>query len=315
MTQPFAIAVAPNGARRTKADHPRLPMTADEIARDAAEALEAGAAMIHLHVRDGAGAHSLDVALYREAVRAVRDAVGDDLVVQVTTEAVGRYLPDEQIAVIDALQPESVSIALREILPEGEDERAAAALFERMEKAGTLHQIIVYDGAELARLDALCARGVLPSAPLAVLAVLGRYTDVGATDAEFDAFIAAGIARHQWMLCAFGPRETEFMSRTALAGGHARVGFENNLWLPGGTLAPSNAAIVSATVRVAAGSQRGVAKAADLRRLWRAPPPVLAAFNSAARRQHEQPDIVHGSSGPTSTSPQGERANSKETQT
>ena len=104
MTRPFAIAVAPNGARRTKKDHPRLPMTADEIARDAAEALEAGAAMIHLHVRDGEGVHTLDVDLYREAVKAVHAAVGDELVVQVTTEAVGRYTPAEQIAVIDALE-------------------------------------------------------------------------------------------------------------------------------------------------------------------------------------------------------------------
>lgn len=275
MTHPFAIAVAPNGARRTRADHPRLPMSAGEIARDAAEALEAGAAMIHLHVRDAAGAHTLDVDLYRQAVKAVRAAVGDDLVVQVTTEAVGRYTPAQQIAVIDALQPESVSIALREILPEGEDERAAAELFERMETAGTLHQLIIYDAAELTRLEALSARGVLPGGPLAVLAVLGRYSEVGATDAEFDAFVDAGIARHQWMLCAFGPRETQFMERAAQAGGHARVGFENNLWLPDGTLAPSNAAVVGATASASRSAHRTLATAEELRGLWRMPPPAL----------------------------------------
>ncbi|MEO3999700.1 3-keto-5-aminohexanoate cleavage protein [Mesorhizobium sp. CAU 1732] len=298
MTQPFAIAVAPNGARRTKADHPRLPITAAEIARDAAEALEAGAAMIHLHVRDAGGAHTLDVDLYREAMAAVRDAVGDRLVVQVTTEAVGRYQPSEQIAVIDALRPESVSIALREILPEGEDERAPASLFERMEKAGMLHQIIIYEAAELDRLDALCTRGVLPGGPLAVLAVLGRYTEAGATEAEFEAFIAAGIARHQWMLCAFGPLETEFMERAATAGGHARVGFENNLWLPRGQLAPSNAAIVSATAGVIGDSQRGIASADDLRGLWREPSaPVPADKASASGTRPAKPDLSHGVSG------------------
>ena len=52
MSASFAIAVAPNGARRTKADHPRLPMTPAEIAREAAAAREAGAAMLHLHIRD-----------------------------------------------------------------------------------------------------------------------------------------------------------------------------------------------------------------------------------------------------------------------
>lgn len=266
---PFAIAVAPNGARRTKADHPRLPMSAAEIARDAAEALEAGAAMIHLHVRDREGRHTLDADLYREAVEAVRNAVGDDLVIQVTTEAVGRYEPHEQIAVIDALRPESVSIALREILPENGDERTVAALFERMERTRTLHQIIIYEAGELSRLKNLATRGVLPDGPLAVLAVLGRYFETGASDDEFDAFIAAGIENHRWMACAFGPRESEFMQRAAEAGGHARVGFENNLWLPDGTLAQSNAALVSAAATSA--GIRGLAKADDLRRLWREP--------------------------------------------
>jgi 3-keto-5-aminohexanoate cleavage enzyme len=271
MTNPFAIAVAPNGARRTKADHPRLPMTAAEIARDASEALEAGAAMIHLHVRDAVGAHTLDAGLYREAVRAVEAAVGDRLVIQITTEAVGRFTPQEQIAVVDALMPESVSIALREILPEGDDEREAAALFERMEKAGTLHQIIIYEAAELARLDALARRGILPEGPLAVLAVAGRYTEQGATPGELDAYVAANIARHQWMMCAFGPQETAFMARAAAAGGNARVGFENNLWLPDGTDAPSNASIVAATAAACAGSGRKLASADDLRKGWRLP--------------------------------------------
>jgi 3-keto-5-aminohexanoate cleavage enzyme len=266
---PFAIAVAPNGARRTKADHPRLPISAAEIARDAAEALEAGAAMIHLHVRDREGRHTLDADLYREAVEAVRNAVGDDLVIQVTTEAVGRHEPHEQIAVIDALRPESVSIALREILPENGDERTVAALFERMERTGTLHQIIIYEAGELSRLKNLATRGVLPDGPLAVLAVLGRYFETGASDDEFDAFMAAGIENHRWMACAFGPRESEFMQRAAEAGGHARVGFENNLWLPGGTLAQSNAALVSAAATSA--GIRGLAKADDLRRLWTEP--------------------------------------------
>lgn len=306
---PFAVAVAPNGARRTKADHPRLPMSAAEVARDAAGAREAGAAMIHLHVRDRDGRHTLDVDLYREAIAAVRAAIGDDMVVQVTTEAVGRYAPPQQIAVVDALQPESVSIALREILPEGGDETAAAALFERMERAGILHQIIVYDAAELDRLAALSARGVLPDGPLAVLAVLGRYSDTGATQRELDAFVDAGIARHQWMLCAFGPDEAGFMSQAARAGGHARVGFENNLWLPGGELAPDNASIVAATIRLAS-TRRGVANAAELRRLWRVP----SSMQTAGRAEQESPDGEHGASGRSSNRPQG-NVHNKETQT
>ena len=54
------LTVAPNRGRKTKADHPALPLTADELAWTAAECLERGASMIHLHVRDADGQHCLD---------------------------------------------------------------------------------------------------------------------------------------------------------------------------------------------------------------------------------------------------------------
>ena len=105
MSQPLVITVAPNGARRGKADHPALPVTPAEIAREAARCHEAGAAMIHLHVRDSEQRHSLDVGAYREAVAAVREAVGDRLVIQVTSEAVGIFSPEEQMAMIGPYLP------------------------------------------------------------------------------------------------------------------------------------------------------------------------------------------------------------------
>jgi len=58
------VAVAPNGGRRTKADHPALPLDSGELARAAVECLERGASMIHLHVRDAEGRHCLDPEAY-----------------------------------------------------------------------------------------------------------------------------------------------------------------------------------------------------------------------------------------------------------
>ncbi len=66
------VMVAPNGARRGKADHPALPVTAAELGADAAACFAAGAAAIHLHVRDAIAGHSLDRAIYRAAIAAVR---------------------------------------------------------------------------------------------------------------------------------------------------------------------------------------------------------------------------------------------------
>ena len=58
--QDVSITVAPNGGRRSKADHPALPLTVPELVRTAAECLAAGAAMLHLHIRDAQGGHLLD---------------------------------------------------------------------------------------------------------------------------------------------------------------------------------------------------------------------------------------------------------------
>ena len=124
---PLILANAPNGATRTKADHPALPMSAAELARTAAEIAEAGAALIYVHVRDGEGRHLLDADAYRAATQAIRAEVGDRLVVQITSEAAGRYVAPEQMAVVRAVRPEAVSLALREIVADAASEAAAAA--------------------------------------------------------------------------------------------------------------------------------------------------------------------------------------------
>lgn len=245
--QPVILAVAPNGARKTKADHPALPIAPAEIAATALACRAAGAAMIHLHVRDAEGRHSLDVAAYRAASEAVRDAVGRDLVIQVTSEAVGVYSPEAQMAMVRALRPEAVSLAIREIVPDTAGEAAAGEFLAWLRAEGVLPQYILYSDDDLRRFDDLVARGVVPAGRQAVLFVLGRYAkDQTSEPKDLLPFLAANARGHLWAVCAFGPRETACAVAAAALGGHARVGFENNLHLPDGTLAPDNAALVAA---------------------------------------------------------------------
>ena len=98
------IMVAPTGARRSKADHPALPVTLDETVATARACHTAGASAFHLHVRDDTGAHSLDVYRYRDALAALREAV-PTMRVQVTTEAAGRFSVAEQYACLTRLEP------------------------------------------------------------------------------------------------------------------------------------------------------------------------------------------------------------------
>ena len=263
---PFFLAVAPTGARKTLRDHAALPIDPAEIARCAAACAEAGAAMIHLHVRDREGRHSLDPEAYRAAIGALRREIGDRLVIQVTTEAAGLYRPAQQMAMVRELRPEAVSVSLGEIAPGPTEEASAAAFLAWLEGEGIMPQYIIYSAKDLERFDDLADRGVVPEARRLLLFVLGRYSRAQRSDPiDMLTFLDANRASHPWAVCAFGPREAACAVTAAGLGGHARVGFENNLHLPDGSLAPDNAALVAAAARGAAAIGRPLADAAAAR--------------------------------------------------
>ena len=269
---PLVLAVAPTGARRTRADHPELPITPPEIARTATACAEAGASMLHLHVRDGAGRHTLDVGIYRAAIAAVRREVGMRMVIQVTTEAAGRSGPAEQMALVQELRPEAASLALAELIPDAEAEAPAAEFLAWCRSSGIAVQYILYDAEDVRRFSALGRRGVISEERPFVLFVLGRYAAERASEPrDLLPFLAAHEgAKGPWALCAFGPRETACAVAAAALGGHARVGFENNLRLPDGALAPDNAALVAATAAGARVIGRPLADADTARELMAA---------------------------------------------
>jgi len=251
-------------------------MTARESAEEAALCRDAGAAMIHLHVRDGDGRHSLDADLYRDAIAAVRRAVGDDLIVQVTTEAVGVYSVAEQMAMVRDVRPEAISTAVRELIPDAASETEAAAFYEWAVRENIAVQFILYDGADLRRFDDLRRRGVIPGDVVSVLYVLGRYAkDQRSRPSDllefFDAARDVQAAWH-WSVCAFGALEGACALSAAAFGGHARVGMENNLYLNDGSLAPGNAALVRQVFDGAALLGRPVATADQARELATVPP-------------------------------------------
>jgi 3-keto-5-aminohexanoate cleavage enzyme len=254
VNRPFAVAVSPTGARKTRADHPNLPLTPDEIAREASRCLEAGACMIHLHVRRPNLSHSLEVDDYRAAIQAVQRAVGDHMVIQITTEAVGKYVPAQQINVVKSLKPEAVSMALREIIQGENGVSTSAAFFAWMYQEQIIPQFILYSADEVRDYFELCKRGVIPNGRHWVLFVLGRYTvERTSTAADLLPFIDLwmGESTLPWAVCAFGQNEAACVTAALTLGGHARVGFENNVFLPDGSMASDNHELVAVVSRTA----------------------------------------------------------------
>jgi 3-keto-5-aminohexanoate cleavage enzyme len=242
------LTVAPNGGRKTKVDCPLLPLSADELARTAAECLERGASMIHLHVRDAEGRHCLDPEVYRATIGRICQEVGDRLVLQITSESIGRYSPAEQRAAVLRTNPEAVSLALRELAPDGADEKDFGDFLGKLKQMRIWPQVILYTPAEADRLGAMLKQGLIPFDKLSVLYVLGRFALTRtALPRDVLPFLAPDMPRFEsWSVCAFGRREAGCVTAAALLGGHGRVGFENNLALPDGARAGSNAELVGA---------------------------------------------------------------------
>tara|TARA_R110000868_G_scaffold162903_3_gene394610 strand:- start:69466 stop:70296 length:831 start_codon:yes stop_codon:yes gene_type:complete len=242
---PFLIASAPNGARKTKADLPNIPITPAELAREAAKCQAAGAAMMHLHVRDEDQKHSIDVGRYREMLSEVRNAVGDDMVLQVTSEAVGMFSAQDQMAMIRGLVPEAVSIAVREIAPDNANMNELQKFFAFMREAKIAPQFILYAPEDVTRFNQLVSDGVIPGEKLPVLYVLGRYTAGQVSDPkDLLPYLDTSPFVSEWMLCAFGAFENACVLTGAGLGGHARIGFENNHLLVDRSCAVDNAALI-----------------------------------------------------------------------
>ena len=238
------LMVAPNGARKTKKDHPNLPITISEIVEDAYKCFNNGANAIHAHVRDKNGSHSLDTGLYKELIKELKIKV-PDLPVQITTEAVGKYSPNEQFEVVKKLSPESVSVAFIEMLPDIKDYKLAKKFYEFSIDNNIQVQHILYSFEELRLFIQAIKLKIIPSINLQVLYVLGRYDkNFQSKTEDLNPFIQEHktiISFTEWSVCAFGDAETDCLMKSYALGGKARVGFENNFQNANGTIANTNA--------------------------------------------------------------------------
>lgn len=266
-TTPLILTVAPNGAYKTHEQHPAVPLTPETLAETAKSCLDAGAAMIHMHVRRPDGRHLLDAQAYQDASIAIRRAVGQSLVIQITTEAAKVYEPHAQMAVVRDTRPEAVSVGLRELLKPEVSEAELHAFFSWLVQEAIMTQVILYDEQDIAHWQRLRADGIVPEGPWFLLFVLGRYT-AGQVSSPTDLlpFLQKHDGRYPWAMCAFGPQENACAITAAGLGGHVRVGFENNLFLKDGSTAPDNAALVAQVAEGACALGLPLATADDIRK-------------------------------------------------
>ena len=258
------LTVAPNGARKTKEDIPSLPLTPEEIGADAKACLEAGAAMIHLHVRNKSGLHSLNTHYYDEAIAQIKAQTEEQMLIQVTSEAVGKYTPEEQFEMIHRLKPEFVSIGLREI--KKLDDLDINENFNWMRQNNVAPQLILYNERDLSLYKNWLEEGIIPGEAYPLLLVVGKAHIKDA----FERTALDESLKHvasSWMVCAFGDQEFSAGKHSAELGGHIRLGFENNSCLENGEEANSNAELIKQMADYLLKNNHELAKYSDARKI------------------------------------------------
>jgi uncharacterized protein (DUF849 family) len=229
-----------NGAR-SRDYHPRLPVTVDAIVEEAVDAVAAGAAELHLHVRRPDGAESLAPAAVNATVAALRARLPGTLI-GISTGAWIEKDDDCRVAMVAGWRelPDHASVNL--------GEGGAPAVIERLHRRGVGVEAGLASAADAERL----VRLGLAALTLRVLVEIEEQAldeAMAAADAILAVLARAGL-RKPVLLHGFDATVWPFVERAGRQGFSTRVGFEDGTALPDGTTAPSNAALVAAAAAV-----------------------------------------------------------------
>ncbi|AXS40755.1 3-keto-5-aminohexanoate cleavage protein [Breoghania sp. L-A4] len=267
---PTFLTCAVLGNFTTRAQNEHLPITPGEIARDCLAAAEAGAAIVHIHVRDPeTQLPSMRVDLYREVVDRIR-GVNQDVVINLTTGNGGRYHPsDEDPAVagpktnllradlrvqhILEIKPDIATLDLNTMVFGNEVVINTLPSIRRMaeliQSVGVRPEIELFDSGDVNILNDLYAEGCFAKPPLCSIVMGIKY---GFRPSPETVLYARDMLPKDaiWSAFATGKWAFPMVAQSALAGGNVRIGLEDGVWLARGVKAPSNAAMVEKARRI-----------------------------------------------------------------
>ncbi len=270
---PMVLTAAMVGAEVTREQTPYLPITAEEIAEDAAKCREAGAAMVHIHVRTASGAPSQDTELFRAAIRAIRARC--DVLVQVSTGGAVGMSADERcgpLKLTGADRPDMATLSTGTV-NFGNDvfsnpRPLIREIASKIKAIGLKPEIECFDVGMIDEARALEKEGFI-ALPAHFDFVLGVGGALAASTEALDfmrSYIPAGSS---WTCAAMGRFQLPFVELAAERGGHARVGLEDNIYLSKGVLAQGNYELVADAAKRAAAKGRRLATPQEARELLR----------------------------------------------
>jgi len=267
------ITVAVTGSVPTRDQHPGLPHTPAEIADATYDCYRAGAAIVHIHVRDPeTGVPTYRLELFRECVERIRDKC--DILINLTTS--GNNIPRKNV-IEERLEPVelgtelcsldigSFNLGYRPAVFQNPSDWSLAAA-QRMRERGVKPEIEVFDMGHAWQARAMIEQGLFDDPPYVQICMGVRWGIEGTPENLL-------LMRKQlpvdipWSVLGVGRAQLPLITMAVILGGHVRVGFEDNLYLRKGVLLESNAQMVEAAANIIQQQQREVATTTDARQI------------------------------------------------
>jgi uncharacterized protein (DUF849 family) len=270
MAKKTILTAAITGNLMTPEISPNLPVTPEQIARQALDAAAAGAAIVHLHVRDPETAKgSMRLDLYEELVARIR-AENTDVLLNLTTGEGGRFIPsdddpkiaaagstlcapEKRVAHVEALKPDICTLDFNTMWSGAasviNNPRNLEIMAGRIYAAGVKPEIEIFDSGDLHMVKDFVARGVIKT-PLMVQMVLGVRFGAVANPATMAYLVGQLPEGTEWAAFGIGRAAFPMLAQAWLLGGHIRIGMEDTAYIRKGAHCVSNAELVTKAARM-----------------------------------------------------------------
>ncbi|MBN2154470.1 MAG: 3-keto-5-aminohexanoate cleavage protein [Candidatus Lokiarchaeota archaeon] len=265
------ITAAICGAEVTKEQNPNVPYTVEEIGIQAESAYWAGASIIHLHVRYDDGTPTQDKERFRECFEEIRSRCPEAIILPSTGGAIGMtaeerlqpiYLdPTPEIATLDC---GTVNFGGDEIFVNTESMIVEFA--EKMKELEIKPELEIFDKGMIDTINRLHKKGYIKH-PMHFNLVLGVLGGIAATTENLVFLLNSLPKESTYTVTAIGRYQFPMIAQSIAMGGHARVGFEDNLYISKGILAKSNGELVNKVVKISEIMGREIADPNETRRL------------------------------------------------
>ena len=263
------ITAAICGAEVTKEQNPAVPYTIEEMVREAKSAYEAGAAVVHVHVREDDGTPTQSKERFKLCMDAIKKEIPDVILIPSTGGAVGmtaeeRLQPTElfpEMATLDCGTCNFGDEVFENTMP------MMRSFGKRMIDKNIKPEYECFEMGHLDTILRMAAKGEVPGFPMQINFVLGVPGCAPATVENLVWLVRNVPAGCTWTATGIGRNAFTLAAPAIVMGGHVRVGFEDNLYISKGVLAKSNGELVQKVVRLATELGREIATPAEARKI------------------------------------------------